>query len=127
MSVRRARADARTVLAGEAARIKAAGAELAAQGAAIELAIDALKAEPRELVEAELQLECVPRNLALLEVARCSECSGRSDGFTPDWKWCPLCGASIAKVTRESSPVERYQREAIASAIQKVSEKSNGR
>ena len=84
---------------------------------ALVIAQAAVIEEPRQLVTCQVVLEYVALSSWKAERAHCSECESSFDGWTPEYRFCPLCGSQINSIQREHSPQERLTRSAVKDAM----------
>jgi hypothetical protein len=121
MSARTIRKQNAGVIAQRLARVEREREATAREKEALDLAHRVLLEEPKSVIPCNFVLEFVPFN-AVTDRGHCSECGGAPIGFTEYWKWCPLCGAQIAEVQKESNPHDRNIRERVESALKPLME-----
>jgi hypothetical protein len=120
MSERAIRKQNAAVLAQRLNRVEQEREATAREKAALQLAHRVLLEEPKAVVPCNYSIEFVPFS-AQTERGHCSECGGAPIGFTEHWKWCPLCGAQIVRVEKETNPHDRNVRERVDSALKEMS------
>ena len=120
MSERAIRKQNAGVIAQRLACVEREREATAREKAALELAHKVLLEEPKAVISCDFLIEFVPFN-AQTDRGHCSECGGAPIGFTEHWKWCPLCGAQIVQVEKETSPHDRNIRERVDSALKEMS------
>ena len=119
VSERASRKKNADVLAQRLSRVEHEQDATAKEKEALDLAHRVLLEEPKALIPCNFSLEFVPFN-AVTERGHCSECDGAVIGWTEDFKWCPLCGAQIVQVERESNPHDRNVRERVSFAMKEM-------
>lgn len=119
MSERSIRQRSAAVLAQGLVRIERERDATSKEKEALELAHKVLLEEPKALIPCNFVLEFVPFN-AVTDRGHCSECGGAPIGFTEHWKWCPLCGAQIVQVEKETNPHDRNIRERVDFALKEM-------
>jgi len=107
------------ILAQRIARVEKEQGAAAKEKEALELAHRVLLEEPKAVIPCNFVREFVPFN-AVTDRAHCSECGGAPIGWTEYWKWCPLCGAQIIQVEKESNPHDRNIRERVTFALKEM-------